>query len=190
MQLPASRSAATYRSEIDDRIAKLISPLTTYYLRYIRLPLLTSGNFPDAVQTRTTTDYVEVSLTQANAQQWSLAEPPPLEHEYDLSVRLHESFVDNFSAGLWSGATIRESKLQADLEQLLGRSPEGLKVADPQREWTVSFDEQQPIMAKFDHSTLTLSLRATRFTVGEKSYPGMWITVRYRIEPGARRLCC
>jgi hypothetical protein len=175
------------RTQIDESVAKLIRPVEKFYLRQIRLPLLTRGNAPRNVRTRTTSDFVDVSLTQASPKQWSVSgSPPPLKEPFDLSVRMHESFVGNLSAGLLHGTTVSESRLQAELEKLFGQAPEGLKPEDPDRVWTVTFDEQQPLVAKFDDSTLTFSLRATGFTLGEKAYPGMWITVCYELAPSEK----
>ncbi|MCG8584941.1 MAG: hypothetical protein MI757_09545 [Pirellulales bacterium] len=177
------QTRARVQSEMDTRLAELINPAMQYYLREIRLPLLTSGNYPRSIRTRTTRDYVQASIAQANPKQWSRASrPPKLEVTFDLSVRMHESFGENLIAGIWPGAKVSEEKLQKNLEKLFGRSPEGLNVTDPERVWTFDFADQKPLETKFDDGVLTVTLRLSGFTVGPKAYPGMWITIRYKLD--------
>ena len=71
-----------------------------------RRPLIRRGELPEYTRFSSDNDSISIETTQANRGQLGAAGPPPAAPEgHDMTMRLHESAVNNYTAGLLGGAT-------------------------------------------------------------------------------------
>lgn len=168
--------------EMDRRTNDLLAPLHYWYQYNIRLPLAGRGNLPSELQCWSTNKFARLSAMQPAAGQLGApTEAPHVTGDYDLAVRVHESFLSGLGDGLLAGMTLRETELESQWDSLFGSVPEGIKTIDTERPWTLTFEREQPLMVKLSGGGLAVQIRAEQFTVGQESYPGMWITARYTL---------
>jgi hypothetical protein len=187
-RIVAQRATARASGELDRRIQQSIEPFDLSYARKIRLPLIQRGHFPTLVRCSSTDDWAHVVLTQANAFQLAAHdEPPVIDGTPDLGIRAHDSWFNNLASGLLAGRTVREPQLESDWKELFGTVPSGLRTADAQRPWSVTFSASKPIQLDFGDGRMAIHLRADGFTVGDQAYPGMWITATYVLASGDDR---
>jgi len=179
----ARRAENAFRTLVDRETAREIGPLQRQYLEEVRQPLLEAHAMPEEVRFHTTQNYAHLAITNAQDRSLgSVGRPPALASRGDVLVRAHESFFNAFLTELTAGETFHEQKLEERLTDLFGKVPAGLKIADSERLWAVSFVEEAPLSVHFVDSAMHITLRARGFTVGDKSYPGMQITAEYQLD--------
>ena len=133
-----------------------------------------------------TTDH-ELFMSHRNAERNQLAAPsqaPSTDPQAGLSVRLHESWLNN-SASLFAGQTFNDKKLKPRIKELLGRTPpEWEEETEEERQvGTITFADEAPITLQVADGQATLTVRAKEFTRGEKTFMAMNITAAYKVEP-------
>jgi hypothetical protein len=96
--------------------------------------------------------------------------PPPLEASHDMAVRVHETFVSNFSRALLGGITLTDERLEKILEDTTGNVPEELKVDQDKEPWSITFSSTDPVSAKFTDGMIRFAIRGRRFTLGDQAF--------------------
>ena len=76
---------------------------------------------------------------------------------------------------------LRDDMFQSAIVSLLGKLPERFKDNQDPEPWTIVFDPVQPITVSFVDDGYRVTLRGHRFFKGDKGYPGMNVTVAYKI---------
>jgi len=71
--------------------------------------------------------------------------PPPVAAEAEMSLRLHESAINNLAFDALAGRTVYEEKVQAAVTDALGHLPEKMKGDEDGRPWAITFAPRQPI---------------------------------------------
>ncbi len=168
------------KAKFDRQISQAIHEAREKYDDKFRAPLLRNGMFPEHLLFATNEDSVSVEATVASHQQISANSPPPeVTSPSDLTMRLHESAVNNFLPVVLGGAGLRQDiaseppRLEGDIpawvkeisekQQLDKQAAEG---SDPgtaeKREfkpWYFKFNNEHPASISFDDGQLTLRLR-------------------------------
>ncbi len=167
----ASRHAARRVEErINDQVEELLADVRERYQENFRLPLLRRGEFPQEMALRTQDGRLQLAWRQANAYQLAApTQPPPLTAKHDAAVRLHESFVSNFSRALLGGVTLTDERLVEIFEESGGEVPEELKIDQDKEPWSIRFSATQPVSARFSAGTLRFAIRGSRFVLGDRT---------------------
>src|SRR5262249_48082880 len=100
-----------------------------------------------------------------------------------IALRLHESMVNNFGGGTLAGQTIGQKELEKFAMDFMGEVPERLKDDPGKDPWSITFDSAEPVTFTVADGGFVLTGRAKKYTPGDRSYPAMNFTVRYKIEP-------
>ena len=109
-------------------------------------------------------------------------EPPELVQPAQISLRLHESLVNNFTAGELAGQTIGQPELENFAKEFLGEVPERIK-DDPDKEpWTITFADEEPVVFAVSEGGFMFKGRGKKYTSGSRSFPAMDFTVKYKLE--------
>jgi hypothetical protein len=117
----------------------------------------------------TTSDNVLAGMLQRKWNQVAAFIPAPaLSGDHDLSVRLHESFVRNFSEATIGGFTLTDEKLEQVMQELGAEIPEELRTEGKQKSWSITFSSNQPVSLKVLDGKITLAIRGRQFTDGER----------------------
>jgi len=93
---------------MDSRAAAMLDNANHSFNEKFRNPLTRRGAFPQELSFSTTSDWLNVVGLQARANELSATvSPPNTAANTQLSIRVHESLVDNMNAAVMPGKTIR-----------------------------------------------------------------------------------
>ena len=101
-----------FNREVNDQVSKLRERYEEEYRR----PLERQGEVPEHIRFSSGKQSLNVEVTQANRFQLGAKEAPPAAEPNDMTMRLHETAFNNYSASLLSGATAKQSTLEEDLK--------------------------------------------------------------------------
>lgn len=143
--------------KFNDEVGRKISDARKQYEDNFRRPLMRRGELPPDIHFSSSREGVAIQATQASQSQLGAAGPPPVPAAaMDMSMRLHETAINNYLGALLGGATASESqpgqKTQFDV-----KLPDWLKKAWDQRKATPTTDpaaKDEPFEAfalKFRH---------------------------------------
>jgi hypothetical protein len=161
-----------------------------------RDPLARRGEMPEYIRFRSDGDSISLEVTQAGSGQLAATdEPPPAPEGHDLTMRLHESAVNNYSAVVLGGATASETRPDQDA-QFNVKIPEWMKDAWQRRktdseqsadddetfkEWSMTFRDR-PVSVDFEEGQVKLTIHLARLQSGERTFEDWDITGNYTPE--------
>ena len=162
-----------------------------------RRPLVRRGELPEYTRFSSDKDSISIETTQANRGQLGAAGSPPAAPEgHDMTMRLHESAVNNYTAVLLGGATATESqpgeeaKFDVELPKWIrdawersekefeGDTAEG---EEPFKPWSMTLRER-PVTVDFQDGRLTLTTHVARLQSGDQTFNNWDITGTYTPE--------
>ena len=166
----ASLRAETMLSErMDKESVEMLDKGAEAYIEKFRLPLIRKGGFPEEIDLMTTSEAVIGKLVQIKWNQVSAGvEAPALEGSPDLAIRVHESFVRNFSESTIGGYTLTDKKLVELLTELGAEIPEELKTDSGREPWSITFSSNQPVSLHVKDGVLSFAIRGRQFTDGDR----------------------
>ena len=155
----------------------------TYMDKYYR-PFTERKLFPQDLHFSTTEQALcLVALQAGGAKLGAPGAPPPVVAEAEMSLRLHESAINNLAFDALAGRTVYEEKVQAAVTDALGHLPEKMKGDEDGRPWAITFAPRQPISVTFADDGFKITLRGVRFCKGQEVHNDpMNISAAYKIE--------
>jgi len=185
----ASRHAeARFNDRMDGRATKLIADANERYTDKFRRPLIQRRLFPEVLRFASSKQALQVTAMQIA--QGSLAAPgapPQVNEPGDLSVRIHQSAINNLTGSALGGMTLDEKRFQQILTENLG-APKRPADEDDNENWAVTFARRQPISVMFAGDMFTVTIRGMAYANEGKQYPGMNVTATYKIHRSERGL--
>ncbi|MDZ7616556.1 MAG: hypothetical protein U1E05_06095 [Patescibacteria group bacterium] len=179
----ASRHAASRAGrQVDDRAAAMIAEVNHDFEHKFRRPATERNLFPSKLAFSTDEDALRVTWRQAApAQLAAPTEPPAAMDGADLTVRIHESMINNGSQTALAGLTMNDDEFRMAVVELLGRLPEKLNPVPGEEPWGVSFDRAQPVEVRFVDGGVRVTIRGRRYFQGDQPHPGMNVSANYKI---------
>ena len=181
----ASRKAETrVKKEMNEQAAEMVGKANADIAEKVRLPLLRRGAFPQMLQLSTTAEALLVKLQQVNPFQLAApSAPPEIDDPGDISVRIHESLVGNFTEAAIAGETLTDESLAEMIEELTGEVPQELLVTPETDAWSITFASSQPISVRFSDGKIRLAVRGRRFTRNDQQLSDLVeISSVYKVE--------
>ena len=161
-----------------------------------RDPLARRGELPEYIRFSSDGDSISLEVTQAGSGQLAATDEPPAAPEgHDLTMRLHESAVNNYSAVVLGGASASETRPDQDA-QFNVKIPEWMKDAWQRRktdsqetadddgtfkEWSMTFRDR-PVSVDFEEGQVKLTIHLARLQSGERTFEDWDITGTYTPE--------
>jgi hypothetical protein len=108
--------------------------------------------------------------------------PPPVVEGADMTLRLHESAVNNLAFDAVAGRTVHEEKMQSAVTNALGHLPEKMKGDEDGKPWAITFAPRKPIVVAFADDGFKVTLRGVRYYKGGDRHPAMNVSASYKIE--------
>jgi len=181
-----------FNDDVDEKLGKARERYENEY----RLPLERRGEVPEHIRFSSTNDSLAVEVTQANrAQLAAQSAPPEVPNKHDMTMRLHESAVNNYSAAMLAGATAKQTKPDEDLKfdvELPGwmkrlwenRKTESTEDAaakeEPFKGFTMTLSNAEPISVKFlDDKKLEMTLHIAELQSGDSQFSNWNVTGAY-----------
>ena len=176
----ASRKAEQkVAKKFDDQIADTIDQARDTYDHKARPPLVRTGVFPDYLLMASTDHSIHVEATLASYAQVSASTSPISVAENDLSLKFHETAVNNFLPSILAGVGIKQ-ETESEPPSLIGDFPPWLedlakkhvgKAKDGEdadvaedgamefKPFSVLLNSTHPLSVKFDDQRITLRIR-------------------------------
>lgn len=167
------------------------------YEEEYRQPLERRGEQPEHVRFSSDKDSISVEAVQANQGQLGATDEPPAEPEgHDLTMRLHESAVNNYSATMLGGATASETepggdpKFNVELPDWMDRAWRQRKTEpaedataseEPFKAWSMKFRDR-PISVDFEDGKVRLTTHVDRLKSGDQTFSDWDVTGTYTSE--------
>ena len=156
-------------SKMDAQVLDLLANVIDGYQEKVRNPLIRRGGFPVNVNSTSTEDYIRLNMLQTGRYQLaSPTEPPALNKGTDVALRLHESFIRNFTEVVIGGVELTDEKLVEHMTDLGAEVPEELKTGKGKKSWAITFSNTQPISVSFRDNQLEIAIQGKRFRDGAK----------------------
>ena len=168
---------------VDDESDELVGRAEEAFQGKFRIPLIERKLFPEDLRFSSTAAYVSVASVQAGPFDLSApSEPPALEGEPDVAIRVHESMVHNLTAGALAGMLLEEERVLSMATEMLGSLPEAFEPDENSEPWGITFARHAPIGVSFSDGRFKVTIRGRKFYKDQAEYPGMNISVAYKIE--------
>jgi hypothetical protein len=185
------RARDKVRNEFEQETAAAIAKAARDYQLKFRQPLKERGWYPELLRMSTTANQLAVVGRKALADQIAaFSEPPAAAANAVMAVRVHESLVNNAGEITLAGRTITQEFIEEQFKERDGTLPESLASDPDQPPWSITFAKRKPVELNAADGRFRLTIRGSRYTSGDRSFPAMDIWVTYRIEAanGTHRL--
>ena len=164
----ARKAEAHSSAKLDERADAALGGINDMYRGQIIAPLLRQDACP-LLKFWTDAQHLRLAVSQHNGQQLAPASSPPqIPASRDLAIAAHESMIENFCQSMLGGVTARDQAFLDMLNLLAGSPPRALWVHDRAVRWSVTFDDERPIGARFRDGRLALTLRLASAQRGEE----------------------
>jgi hypothetical protein len=185
--IASQHAASRLRSRVDDQADPLIQQANQQYEAKARQPLDERRAFPAVLTFDTIASALEIHGREALASQLAApTAPPALTRPADITVRVHESAINNAAETVLTGMRLTDDMVQRMAVELLGRLPNQLKPEENKEPFTIVFPMEnssaQPITVSFADNGATVTLRGKEYYTGEQKQPGMNVTALYKFE--------
>jgi hypothetical protein len=183
------RAQERVRREFEAETANAIGEASRDYEQKFRQPLKVRGWYPELLRMSTTKDKLAVVGRKALRDQIAaFTNPPEVDSDAVLSVRVHETLVNNASEITLAGRTITQEFVEEQLKERDGELPESLTSDPDQPPWSITFAKRKPVEINASNGRIKLTVRGSRYTSGDREFPAMDISVAYRIETNANTI--
>ncbi|HEX2475557.1 MAG TPA: hypothetical protein VHK01_12470 [Lacipirellulaceae bacterium] len=166
------------------------------YEKEYRDPLARRGAFPEHIRFSSDVDSLAVEATQASKGQLAAASDPPAAPEgHEMTMRLHESAVNNYSAVVLGGATAsetrpgEEAKFNVNLPEWMKNAWEQRKTDSEEspsndeqfKEWSMTFRDR-PLSVNFKDAKVKITIHVARLQSGDRTFEDWDISGTYTPE--------
>ena len=149
---------------IDNQATGSLEEANKRYVEKYQRPFTERKLFPELLRFSTTERML--SLFGLQAGRGSLAAPglpPPVVEGADMTLRLHESAVNNLAFDALAGRTIYEEKVQTAVTDALGHLPEKMKGDEDGKPWAITFANRQPLSVSFADDGFKITIRGVKY---------------------------
>jgi hypothetical protein len=132
-----------------------------------------------ALRFSTSRDTLYVRASVAGPGIAAFGPPPTLKERSYLSVRVHESFINEAARANLAGKTFTGEQLEDEAKNLgSGKTP---KQADD-TDWSITFAKEKPVEVAYADQGFRMVIRLAEFTSSDNEYSGMDMTVKYKFQ--------
>ena len=149
-----------FNDEVNDEVQKARKRYEDEYRR----PLERRGDLPDHIRFSSGKSSLDLEVVQANRSQLGApGSPPDATEKHDVTMRLHESAVNNYSSSILGGATARQTKPDEDIkfnvalpkwmkkmwENRKTEATDNAAEEEPFKQYALTFREDRPLSVNF-----------------------------------------
>jgi hypothetical protein len=183
------RAQDRVRRQFEEQTAGPIATAARDYQTKFRRPLMERGWYPEMLHMNTSDTQLSVVARKALTDQIAaFSAPPTVDPDAVLTARLHETLVNNAAQITLGGRTITQEFVEEQIKKNNGTLPESLANDADQPPWSITFAKRLPVQLDADDDRLKVTVRGSRYTSGDREFPGMDIWTVYRIEPAAGKI--
>jgi hypothetical protein len=181
-KIAAQHAETRLNRQFEDQIGKELARSNLQFQERFRNPLVRRGHLQH-IYFSSSDDWMYVTALQAHgAQLGAQGRAPDIAGKPQVAMRLHESLVNNFTAGTLAGETIGQPELEKFAKDFLGEVPDRIKDDSGKEPWTITFADEDPVIFKVADGGFVFTGRGKKYTSGSRSFPAMNFTVNYKLE--------
>jgi hypothetical protein len=185
----SEHAEARIRGRLDSEAAKQLAAVNRDWQVKVRDPLTRSNIYPQIFNFSSTPDNVNLVVLQADqAQLGAPTAPSTINGQHDVAVRAHQSVVNNATASMFSGRTLTDEHIRAEVIKRRGSLPDEMKNDEDKDPWSITFADEQPVSFQIDNGGFRVTVRGKRFTSGERKFKAMNVTASYTAERNGKGL--
>jgi len=170
-----------FTTQTDPAVAQIREQFQTR----LEAPLRARGLYPEMLHLNTTDTRLVVTARKALPVQLAAASlPPPTAADHLITLRVHESVVNNVLEEKFGGRIFRQADADRMASQMQATMPTALESDADQPPWAVTFAKHRPITVSVADSRAKVMVRGDKFVSGEREFPGMDIWATYAIGRG------
>jgi hypothetical protein len=179
-----------FNEELNDKLRKARNRYEDEYRR----PLARRGALPEHIRFSSTKNSVNLEIAQANRSQLgAVGAPPEAPSGHDMSMRLHDSAVNNYTATLLGGATATQNQPDQDLKFDV-KLPEWMKdawnnrktgaadLSAPFKPYSLRLRDVRPVSVAFADGKVRVTIHISRLKSGEETFTNWDVTGTYTPE--------
>ena len=170
-----------FNYRMDQQADDLVARANRGFQERFRQPLDERGLFPEYFRASTTPETVTLVLMTTGATGLGAPTAPPDVPGADLTVRSHESSINNLAAAALAGVFLDERRFDEIATRLLGL-PENKEKPPDEENWAITFADEQPVTVRFADGGLRITIRGKRYMNEGRQYEAMDVAAQYRIE--------
>ncbi|MCR4414669.1 MAG: hypothetical protein NUV77_19805, partial [Thermoguttaceae bacterium] len=180
--IASEHAEARFNRRMDDEAEPLAARANDGFQKRFRQPLEDRKLFPESFRAVTTAQSLTLSLlTLGETGLGAPTAPPEVAGVADLTLRAHESSLNNLTAQALAGVVLDEKRfdeIAARYLALPARAGEG----KDEENWSITFAPRQPVTVQFADGGFSVTIRGARYMNQGRDYPAMNVAARYRIE--------
>ncbi len=184
--IASEHAEARFNQRMDDEAEPLAARANDGFQKRFRRPLEDRKLFPESFRATTTPHSLTLSLlTLGETGLGAPTAPPEVAGAADLTLRTHESSLNNLSSAALAGVVLDEKRFDEIAAQYLAlpaRAGEG----QDEENWSITFAPRQPVTVQFADGGFRVTIRGARYMNQGRDYPAMNVAARYRIETTPR----
>lgn len=174
-------------TSFDERTQTLINEANQNFREKFLTPLARLDANPETFEFSSHESALRIDARVAKGWHFAAASPPPTVPNYDVVVRLHDTFVGNASENVLGGFTLTDVKLAQLMQDLTGNVPEELQITEDKDEWSITFASYQPFGMEVSGNQVRIIVRAKRFSRGDRVIRNsVDISATYMVERTAK----
>lgn len=152
----------------DSRSQKLIDEANANLREKFLTPMARIDSQPELLQF--SSDERALRIAALVAKPWHFAAPtaPPAVGDFDVIVRLHDTFVGNASENALGGFTLTDEKLAQLMQEYTGNVPEELQITEDKDPWSITFSSYQPFGMEVSGNQVRFVVRGKRFSRADR----------------------
>ena len=182
-QVASRHAEARLNERVDQQAADPLERANRDYVDKFYRPFTERKLFPQLFHFSTTERAIGITGLQAGGGKLAAPSAPPAVVEgADMSLRLHESAINNLAFDALAGRTVHEEKVQAAVTDALGKLPEKMKGDEDGQPWAITLATRQPISVTFADDGWKITIRGLQFQKGSDVAKNMNISAAYKIE--------
>ncbi|MGC3968821.1 MAG: hypothetical protein QM775_16065 [Pirellulales bacterium] len=169
---------------VEAEIADPLKMVQDYYHKYAIVGPLRLDDQPTIVS-RSTGEYFEFGVRQANRRQVSVsARRPELHEDTKIGLQIHESIFHNSSGrALFGDCVLTDEEVENYCQFVTMQVPRPIRVFSNSTPWSIVCDIERPATFRFEDGTAGVTIHTLQWNHGDKSYTRpINVQVRYKVE--------
>ena len=188
----ASRHAEErFNQRMDQEADPMVARANANFLQKFRAPLVHRNLLPALFRLSTTKDAIQLTVREEGLGHLAApSEPPPTSEPADLTLRVHESAINNLTAAALGGVLLEEKRMQEIVTETFGL-PERVQTGGDEEQWSITFpqfSERPPVQVSFADDGFAVTISGRQYVNDGRDYPGMDVTAVYKIQKTSRGL--
>jgi hypothetical protein len=178
----ARHAECRVNARIDERAVSSLAEANANYQKKIRQPLIDHKLFPEDLKFSSGQQAMHIRSIQGGTSLIAASSQPPEAAKADMTVRVHESMINNYALDAFGGMTIRQERAEKAIIDMLGELPEKMKTDPSEEPWGITFAKRQPVTVTFADDGFKVTIHGAGFLKGDAPQPAMDVTASYKIE--------